>query len=303
MSLSEQIVREAVESFGKDLLLNERLARHSSFRIGGPADLFLTARDVWALKKALLFCEEKLLPLEALGRGTNVLVPDSGLRGMVICVRVNGVLFNGNRVTMGAGMSLQAVVKAVGQAGLAGLEFAVGIPGSVGGAAFMNAGAHGSWFGKIVADIVGIDCEGREVFFRKKDLRFGYRESSLQDFAGIVCEVTLALHEDDPQAIRERMTQFLQVRRATQPIRAQCAGSVFKNPKRESAGRLIELAGCKGMRRGGAVVSRKHANFIVNRGGASYADVKALIEGVREKVWKAHGVELELEIVDFGEKA
>jgi UDP-N-acetylmuramate dehydrogenase len=134
-------------------------------------------------------------------------------------------------------------------------------------------------------------------------LRFGYRESNLRDFPGIVSEVILVFREDEPQAVKERMDRFLLLRRSSQPIRCRSAGSVFKNVEGQAAGRLIDLAGCKGMRRGGAVVSHKHANFIINSGGATYSDVKALIENVREKVRAAHGVELELEIIDLGDWA
>jgi len=299
----ETLVQEAKRLFGKDIAENEPLAKHCSFRIGGPAELFLQARKVGTLKEGLAFCRQKWLPFTVLGRGTNVLVPDSGVRGMVISVRVGAMVCGDPTITAEAGASLQKVARVTAEAGLSGLEFTAGIPGSIGGAAFMNAGAHGSSLGKLVELIVGIDDSAREVLFGRKDLRFGYRESSLQDFPGIVCDVVLALRKDDPRAIRDRMDQFMVVRRATQPVRARCAGSIFKNPKGQSAGRLIELAGCKGMRRGGAIVSRKHANFIVNRSGASYADVKGLIEDVRERVWKAHGIELELEIIDLGDSA
>ncbi len=301
--LGEEILREATALFGKNVLLDEPLAKHCSFRIGGPADVFIRARNVGTLKKALRFCEINVLPAELLGRGTNVLVPDSGLRGIVISVETKGMFFDENMAVVEAGEHLQRVVKEAATRGLSGLEFAVGIPGSAGGAVFMNAGAHGAWTGGLVHRVVGIDFLGRERLFRRKDLRFGYRKSTFHNFAGVVAEFTLALREDDPRSIREKMEEFSQARRATQPVGARCAGSVFRNPKGHSAGKLIELAGCKGMRRGGAVVSRKHANFIVNRGGASYADVKGLIEDVREKVWKAHRITLKREIVDLGETA
>jgi len=304
VKVTDGLVREARRLFGEDLAENEPLARHCSFRIGGPARLFLCARQLSALRKSLVFCGENELPFIVLGRGTNVLVPDSGFHGMVISVRASAVRFAGERIVAEAGASLQKVAKAAAEKGLAGMEFCAGIPGSVGGAVIMNAGAHGECIGDLIRDVLAFEPLGLEIRFRKEDLRFGYRKSGLQKFPGIVATVALVLKEGDSRAVRKKMERLLTIRRNAQPRLgvARCAGSVFKNPPRDSAGRLIELAGCKGMRRGGAIVSRKHANFIVNR-GATYSDVKGLIEAVKERVKKVHGVELELEIIDIGEKS
>lgn len=299
--MGRRLVEEARRRFGKDIAFDEPLSRHCSFGIGGPAELFVSVRDTRLLPEALAFCREWSLPYFVLGRGTNVLVPDSGIGGMVICVRAGSVSFERNRVVSQAGAPLPKLARVVAARGLAGLEFAVGIPGSVGGAAIMNAGAHGGWIGELIEEVRLVESSGREVCLGKKDLQFGYRESNLKHFSGIISEVTLVLRQDEPQSIKERMEQFLLLRRASQPRPAGSAGSVFKNSGGEAAGRLIDLAGCKGMRRGGAVVSQKHANFIINSGGAKYRDVKALIEEVREKVRAAHRVELELEIIDLGD--
>ncbi|MDP2896092.1 MAG: UDP-N-acetylmuramate dehydrogenase [bacterium] len=302
--MGNTLLEEARRLFGKNIALAEPLSKHCSFGIGGPADLFLSAADIRLLREGLAFCREWSLPYFVLGRGTNVLVPDAGVRGMVICVRAGSVQFDRNRVVAQAGASLQKLARMVAERGLAGMEFAVGIPGSVGGAAIMNAGAHGGWIGEPIEEVRLVETSGGgEVRLGKSDLRFGYRESNLRRFPGIISEVILVLHEDEPQAIKERMDQFLLLRKLSQPIRCRSAGSVFKNVEGQAAGRLIDLAGCKGMRRGGAVVSHKHANFIITSGGATYSDVKALIEDVREKVRAAHGVELELEIIDLGDWA
>lgn len=293
---------EASRCFGKDIAFQEPLSKHCSFGIGGPAELLLAVRDVQRLPEALAFCREWSLPYVVLGRGTNVLVPDTGVRGMVIWVRAGSLLFERNRVVAQAGAPLQKLARVVAERRLAGLEFAVGIPGSVGGAAIMNAGAHGGWIGELIEKVRLVESSGRAVWLEKKDLHFSYRESNLRHIPGIVSEVTLVLREDNPQSIQERMERFLLLRRVSQPRPAGSAGSVFKNLGEEAAGRLIDLAGCKGMRRGGAIVSQKHANFIVNRGRATYADVKGLIEDVREKVRATHGVELELEIIDLGDR-
>jgi len=303
MKMPDEVVQEAKQLFGKNIAENESLAKHCSFQIGGPARLFLSGKDVATLKQALGFCARLSLPFVILGRGTNVLIRDSGFEGMVICVRSSTVEFFGNHVHVQAGASLQRLARAAAERGLAGLEFCAGIPGSVGGAAIMNAGAHGEWIGSLIEEVSRLEPSGGEVCSRKKDLHFRYRESNLQGLSGVVSEVTLALREDDPGAIKERMKRLLKIRRSSQPVAARCAGSVFKNAPGEAAGRLIDLAGCKGMRRGGAVVSRKHANFIVNRGGATYSDVKGLIEVVRERVRKAHGIELKLEIIDLGDRS
>jgi len=305
VNVREGLVREAKRSFGEDIAENEPLTKHCSFRIGGPAKLFLRAREVSALRKSLVFCSENSLPFFVLGRGTNVLVPDRGYEGMVICVRANAVRVAGQEIVAEAGVSLRKVAKAAAESGLAGMEFCAGIPGSVGGAIVMNAGAHGERIGDLVREVLGVEISGREVHFQREDIRFRYRESSLQEFPGIVAAVTFALRQENPRSVEERMRRLLEVRRSSQPRLgvARCAGSVFKNPHGDYAGRLIELAGCKGMRRGEALVSRKHANFIVNRRGATYSDVKGLIEAVRERVRKVHGVELELEIIDLGEKS
>jgi len=302
LNVREGIVREVKRLFGDDVAEDEPLGKHCSFRIGGQAALFLGAKEISTLRKALLFCGDNAVPYAVLGRGTNVLIPDSGFDGMVLCVRAGTVRFSGERVVAEAGASLRRLARAAAERGLAGMEFCAGIPGSVGGAVIMNAGAHGECIGNLVGNLSGFEPSGGEVSFPRGSLSFGYRESSLRHFRGIVATVSLLLREDEPRAIKERMERMLAVRRNTQPTGARCAGSVFKNPPGEAAGRLIELAGCKGMRRGGAVVSRKHANFIVNRGGASYADVKGLIEAVRERVRKVHGVELELEVIDLGEE-
>lgn len=220
---------------------------------------------------------------------------------MVICVRAGAVRFNDEKVIAQAGASLSGVARAAAKKSLSGMEFCSGVPGSVGGAAIMNAGAHGESIGSLIEKVATIEVSREEAIFHKGDLCFGYRESNLKGFPGIVTEVTLRLREGQPAAIREKMACLLAARRATQPMRARCAGSVFKNPAAGPAGKLIELAGAKGMHRGGAIVSRKHANFIVNSGGASYSDVKRLMEDVRNRVLKVHGVELELEIIDLGE--
>jgi UDP-N-acetylmuramate dehydrogenase len=303
MSVWKEAAEEARCHVDESVVEGEPLSRHCSFRIGGPAGLFLPLRDISVLPRALAFCRAKSIPFFVLGRGTNMLFPDSGYEGMVICIRAKGMQFNGERVVLETGVSLEKASMKSAKEGLAGLEFCGGIPGSVGGAAVMNAGAHGESMGALIEEVSGVNASGESVRFGKGDLEFGYRESSLQGFGGVVTEVVLHLSRDGPRSIEKRMKQWLEIRRSTQPVGARCAGSVFKNPEGDSAGRLIDLAGCKGLERGGAKVSERHANFIVNRGGATYSDVKGLIEAVRERVRKTHGVELKLEVIDLGDQS
>ncbi len=301
--MTEGVVREASRLFGRSIRENEPLSKHCSFRIGGPARLFLAAQRLKALREALVFCRENSLPFFVLGKGTNVLIPDTGFEGIVIGVQARKLQVTGESVIAEAGAALPKLARTAAERGLAGLEFSAGIPGSVGGAAIMNAGAHGEWIGPLIQEVWAFDLAGREAHFPSENLHFGYRESSLNDFPGIVARVAMRLRQDKQQEIERRMEQFLAIRGNTQPSGARCAGSVFKNPPGDSAGRLIELARCKGLSQGGAAVSQKHANFIINRGGATYADVKGLIEALKEKVRKVHEVELELEIIDLGEES
>ena len=296
-----EVNSELFEVFSDCIFFDESLAQHTSFKIGGPADFFLFAKDSVTVRKALLFCCEQKIPIFILGSGSNVLIPDTGIRAMVIKIGIETIEANGNFIIAGAGALLPKISMAALENGLAGAEFCIGIPGTVGGAVVMNAGIGDEWIGKLVKKVEGFGATGNEISFEKADLSFGYRTSSLKDFNGVITKIHLRLAKGNKKEIEAKMEFYKQKRIMTQPLEYPSAGSIFKNPEGDYAGRLIEEAGCKGMKIGGAEVSDKHANFIVNRGDATCKDVKTLIQLIREKVYQKFKVDLDLEVIDVGE--
>ncbi len=277
-------------------LRNEPLKKHTSFRIGGPADYFCVARDAEELRQALAFARDKKLPISIIGAGTNFLVLDRGFRGLVIKIAGGSqwVKIKANRAHVGAGVMLQRLIGSLARKGLGGMEFLAGIPGSVGGAVVMNAGAWGKEIAGCVEQIKVINLKGEEKTFRK--LGFAYRKSRLQGSSWIVTEVVLKLRRKKRGAINKKIKEYLVKRRASQPLGIPNCGSIFKNPGNDFAGRLIERAGCKGMRVGDAQVSAKHANFIVNLGEAKAKDVIKLMTCVQKEVKNRFRIELEPEV-------
>lgn len=281
------------------------LAGYTSFGIGGPAEALVTVDRHEELAALLGFLESSRIPWRIIGKGTNLLVRDEGFAGAVLLLgrdfkQVDFVSAGGGcwRARVGAGCSLARLVSLCSVKGLAGLEFAVGIPGTVGGAAVMNAGAWGRDMAAVIRAVTMIDQAGEEVLGRDA-LHFGYR--CWQDFGrfagrAVVAGCELELSEGDPEEIRRRCAAFQQKRQGSQPRGQGNAGSFFRNPAHDSAGRLIEASGLKGMTVGGAMVSEKHANFLVNAGGATAADVLALMRLVQDKVRQDSGVELEPEV-------
>jgi UDP-N-acetylmuramate dehydrogenase len=294
------------ERFAGRVRFAEPLSRHTSFRIGGPADAWVevsTADDIVAVQRA---ARAAGVPLAVLGIGTNVLVSDRGVRGVVLKLgRVLGRLewrHAGDRmhVRAGAAAPFKKLVVDAAARHLTGLEFAEGIPGSIGGGLLMNAGAFGGEISNVVASITGVDPDGGERHLPRAELRFGYRRFDLPPEL-IVTHVDFALAPGDPQAIRAKMGDAKRKRDAVQPLGWPNAGSIFKNPPGEFAGRLIEAAGLKGRRIGGAMISEQHANFIVNVGDATAADVKRLMDEVADTVWRARAVQLVPEIKLVGD--
>lgn len=282
---------------------DEPMSRHTSVRIGGPADIFVQAaceEDVIAVRKVAL---ETGIPMRVIGAGSNVLVSDKGVRGIVLNL---GRLFReirveGERIHCQAGALLPRVAKVALDHGLSGFEFGGGIPGTVGGAIVMNAGAHGGDISQIAERVFVVDSSGERVEFPAEEMGFSYRRSRLSgDYDSIVVGGVFKLTPDDPAKIGERMDAFAQRRRETQPLGLPSSGSVFKNPPGDYAGRLTEAAGLKGLREGQAMVSPAHGNFIVNCGGATAEDVLRLIERVRLRVKAEFGVDLQLEVELIG---
>jgi len=294
------------QTFGERVRFDEPLSRHTSFRIGGPADVWVEVADAEEIGRVQAIAAAADLPLFVLGGGTNVLVSDRGVRGIVLHLgrplagldwRANG---NGLHVRAGAALPLKRLVTEAIARDLSGLEFAEGIPGTVGGGLLMNAGAFGGEIGDIVEYVDGVDAYGVLRRFPRSALRFGYRRFDLPP-GFIVTRLELLLHPADRDAIHAKRDDAKRRREAHQPLGYPNAGSIFKNPPGQHAGRLIEVVGMKGERHGGAMVAEQHANFIVNVGGATAADVRALMVEAVRRVWETQGVRLEPEIKLVGD--
>ena len=285
------------------LFEQEPLANHTTMKIGGPADLFIEPSSVENIEKAMRVIQENNLPWRAIGRGSNLLVSDEGIDGVVLKLGkgLDHVEINGSEVKAGAGVSLVSLSVQISKKGYAGLEFASGIPGSVGGAVYMNAGAHGSDMSSILKQAHVLFEDGTLTWLSKEEMEFSYRTSLLQKKKpGIVLESVFQLKKGDRSEIVERMQNNKNYRKDTQPYNLPCAGSIFRNPLPNHAGRLVEDAGLKGHSIGGAQISPMHGNFIVNTGNGSAADVQALIQHVKDTVYSEFEIELETEVEIIG---
>jgi UDP-N-acetylmuramate dehydrogenase len=288
----------------------EPLSRHTSFAIGGPADIMAYPADRDDVITLLQEINRKRLPYFILGGGTNVLVRDGGFRGVVINLkRMQQIAIEREYRSIGglfavvhaeAGAFLQRVLAFAAEEGLTGLEFAAGIPGTIGGAICMNAGTARGEIGDVIESVGLISPDGVLLTKGRDDMGFGYRTSSIP-VGHLVLDVRMIVRRDDREKIKGQIRELIDVRKQRQPWGLANAGSVFKNPHEESAGRLIEATGLKGRTVGDAQVSEKHANFIVNRGNAKAADVLKLMEIMQQAVLDAHGVRLEPEIKIIGE--
>ncbi len=282
---------------------DEPLSKHTSFRIGGPADAFVTPENAEDLGKVLAFCAENGLQKEVIGNGTNILAADEGYRGVVIQILRNfgNLRIEGETVHADAGILLSALSSACTEKGLAGFEFASGIPGTLGGAVFMNAGAYGGEMKDVITEARVFEPGMGVYALSLDDLQLGYRTSAIRDTEKVVLGVTLQLHEGDPETSRARVLELKEQRTSKQPLEFPSAGSTFKRPEGYFAGKLIMDAGLKGASVGGAQVSEKHCGFIINRGGATAEDVKELMRKVTETVYDRFGVRLEKEVRFLGE--
>lgn len=287
------------------LLVSEPLSKHTSFRIGGPADFFAVVEDVEQLRSWVLLAREVDQAVLLLGKGTNILVADAGYRGLVIENRCCGCQPDAAScsIVAEAGVPLATLAQEAAQRGFGGLEWAIGIPGTLGGAIVNNAGAYGGEMAAVLGGVTVLDREGTQRELAPEDLGLGYRASRFKNARGsgeIILSATLQLQPESTATLKERMDQYRSRRRAAQPRRPS-AGSVFKNPPGRTAARLIDEAGLRGKRVGGAQISEKHANYIVNLGQATAADVLLLVTMVQEEVRRQSGLDLELEIELVGE--
>ena len=275
---------------------NELMSRHTTYRIGGPADYFYTAKTTNDLVSAITLARQHQLPVFVLGKGSNILVADAGLRGLVIHVDTSERTRNGDRVMVSAGLSLGALVQWTIEQGLVGLEFASGIPGTVGGAIRGNAGAFGSETKDVIESIEILTDSLERRVLPNADCRFGYRDSLIKHTHDIVLSATLHLHEGNRDDSRALVKEYMDQRASKQDYSIPSAGSVFKNPPGNFAAKMVDELGLKGTRIGDAQISPTHANFIVNVCQAKANDVLQLISLVKEKVKAKYTVELETEI-------
>ena len=291
---------------GKELRRDERLARYTSYRIGGPADLFLAANSTETLSRVLAEAQGLDIPITRLGGGTNVLISDRGIRGLVTRLgrgfdyrrwRVDG---DRAQVEVGAASRLGKFVSETVERGFAGVEFAAGIPGTVGGGALMNAGAFGGELSEAIRQISGVTLEGEVRSIDRSELDFSYRSLAL-DVDLVITSIDFSLLRSSVGKLKRIVGTIQDKRKSKQPLGFPNAGSVFKNPPGQYAGRLIEQAGLKGTRVGRAQISPDHANFIINLGGASASDVHTLMERAQTAVWERSGLWLEPEVKLLGE--
>ncbi len=304
-NMDERQRTELIEIMGESVQLDCAMSEHTTFRIGGKADAVCLVRKLGELQILFSYINKENIPYLVVGGGSNLLVRDGGFQGVVIIMRehlasIEQHVKDEKVLVTGGGLPLSNLVKFCSQRGLGGLEFLAGIPGTVGGAVIMNAGAFGNDMGSVVQSIEMLSPQGELISLDRPDLVFSYRASSIQE-GSLVIKASLQCTRETPQVVSKRVAEYLARRKAAQPLEYPSAGSVFKNPPGDYAGRLIEETGLKGKKIGGAMISPKHANYIVNTGGARAEDVLALMEMAKEKVREKTGVELEPEIRVVGD--
>ena len=283
--------------------VDEPMKKHTTFRVGGPADYFVVPKTKEEVKNIVALCREFDMPYYVLGNGSNLLVGDKGYRGVIIQIykEMNHIQVEGDRMKVQAGALLSKIGSAAFEAGLTGFEFAAGIPGTMGGAVVMNAGAYGGEMKDVLFSVTVLTPEGEVLTLSNKELELGYRTSIVAKKNYIVLEVTLALQKGEKDAIKARMDELRIQRTTKQPLEYPSAGSTFKRPEGYFAGKLIQDAGLRGFQVGGAQVSEKHCGFVINKENATAADVLELMRQVSAIVKEKFGVELEPEVKRLGE--
>jgi UDP-N-acetylmuramate dehydrogenase len=284
---------------------HEPLARFTTMRVGGPADLFAEVHNLFELRAIVRFARQRELSLFVLGRGSNLVIADRGIPGLVVLNRAQGHRIEGDRLVADSGLPMARAATVTREAGLSGLEFGLAIPGTVGGAVWANAGAHESDVASVLASASVLRADGAEAVMDVSALGLGYRESLLKHVSEgapeVVTSATFTLRGADPELIGQRLDTIRRWRQANQPLGLPSAGSVFRNPESDSAGRIVDQLGLKGRRVGGASVSSRHANFIVNDQAGTAADVRRLAEEIRSTVARERGVELVFEVAFVGD--
>ena len=282
---------------------NEPMKKHTTFRVGGEADFFVVPKTKEEIKKIVALCQEMDMPYYILGNGSNLLVGDKGYRGVIIQIykEMNAIQIEGNEMRVQAGALLSKIGSVALEAELTGFEFAAGIPGTVGGAVMMNAGAYGGEMKDVLKEVTVLTPEGEILILAKEELELGYRTSIVAKKNYIVLEATIVLEKGDKEAIKARMDELRVQRTTKQPLEYPSAGSTFKRPEGYFAGKLIQDAGLRGFQVGGAQVSEKHCGFVINKDNATAADVLELMRQVSATVREKFGVDLEPEVKRLGE--
>lgn len=281
--------------------LGAAMCLHTSFKIGGKADVFVCPENQDQLSYVLKMAKKCEIPVFILGKGSNLLVSDEGIEGAVVSIScLDEIIVDGNEITCGAGAHLSKLCTSALQSCLSGLEFAFGIPGSVGGALYMNAGAYGGEMADVVKGAYCLDENGESVYISKEDMALGYRTSIFKTNGLIITTVVFSLQKGEKTEIKAKMDELMERRKSKQPLEYPSAGSTFKRPEGNFAGTLIEQNGLKGLTVGGARVSEKHAGFVINVGGATCRDVKELIASIQKTVFENSGVLLETEVISVG---
>ena len=297
--IKEEIVRELYAIAGEDAVQTaEPMKNHTTFRVGGPADYFVAPHTEEEIRKIVALCEEKEIPWFVTGNGSNLVVSDEGYHGVILSVYKNfqGIEVEGNRIRAKAGSMLVSISQAAREAGLSGMEFASGIPGTLGGGVRMNAGAYGGEMKDVLLNSEYVSTDGTSGELDNEAMELSYRHSAYENSNLVITAASVRLAPADRNEIKSTMNDILARRKEKQPLEYPSAGSTFKRPEGNFAGALIEQCGLKGVSVGGAQVSEKHAGFIINRGGATAADILSLIKHVQARVKAQTGVSLETEI-------
>lgn len=303
MKLTNNIIKQIEEIVGsKNIKLNEPMRNHTSFKVGGPADLLIYPSTYEMISEVIGLLKEKEVNYYVIGNGSNLIVKDGGFRGVIIdLTHLSDIVIEDNYITAQCGALLSLVARRALSNSLSGLEFAAGIPGSIGGAIAMNAGAYDGEMADVVLSTKVIDDNGEIIELTKEELELTYRNSIVLKRGYIVLETKLQLKKGEEKAIKEKMDDFAERRRSKQPLEYPSAGSTFKRPEGHFAGKLIQDAGLKGRSVGDAQVSEKHSGFIINKGNATAADILNLVQEVHDIVFDMFGVELHTEVRIIGE--
>lgn len=302
--MNEEIKQKFCREFGSDrVLLEEPMKRHTTFRIGGPAEVFVMPGNLEEMQRILEICRTEDLPYFILGNGSNLLVSDKGYQGVVVQLYRNfgQIRVEDRRIHAQAGALLSGIAAAAREASLTGFEFAGGIPGTLGGAVVMNAGAYGGEMKDVLKEVTVLTPEGGVLTLQADELHMGYRTSVIKEAGYIVLEAVISLEKGDQEEIRSRMQELAGMRTSKQPLSYPSAGSTFKRPEGYFAGKLIMDSGLRGYQVGGAQVSEKHCGFVINTGNATAKDVTTLMSDVQRIVLEKFGVKLEPEVKFLGE--